>query len=181
VSTASALRRGRGRCLVVGYDGTAGSRAAAAWAARELGTTGRLVLVHGERPLHAPARADAALRDELGQAILDELMLDGAKELLDPRLTTELADEDPVTALLDAVERHRAGAIVLGAARHSRVRRALGLVSDEVVAHSPVPVVFVPAAVSARPDAPARPRRAQSPRGRNGSPKGQGSRSARRT
>lgn len=179
MSSAEALRRRRGRCLVVGYDGSAAARAAAGWAARELGRSGRLVLVHTERPLRAPARPDPSVRAQLGRAILDELMLDGEKDLLDPKLETELSDDDPVTALLDAAERHGAGAIVLGSSRHSRVRRAFGLVSDELLGRSPVPVVFVPANAGVSADGPARQASARSPRARNVSPAARGSRRAR--
>jgi nucleotide-binding universal stress UspA family protein len=179
VSGASAIRRGRGRCLVVGYDGSPSGRKAASWAARELGTTGRLVLVHTEHPLKAPALRDPAAREQFGRAVLDELMLDGDKALLDPKLTTELSEDDPVTALIDAAERHRAGAIVVGSKHHSRLRRALGVVTDELLARAPVPVIVVPAAFSAPRAAPARQRKAQSPRGRSGSTAARGSRRAR--
>jgi nucleotide-binding universal stress UspA family protein len=178
--TAPAPRRSRRRLLVVGYDGSPSARAAASWAAADVGARGKLVLVLAERPLHAPALPDPAARERLGRAVLDELLLDGDARLLDAQLTTELSEDDPVTALIDAAERHRAGAIVVGSKRHSRVRRALGVVTGELFERSPVPVIVVPASVSPKPDATARRRRAQSPAARSGSRAGQGSRGARR-
>jgi nucleotide-binding universal stress UspA family protein len=176
----TAPRRSRRRCLVVGYDGSPSARAAASWAAAEVGARGRLVLVLAERPLHAPALRDAAAREQLGRAVLDELLLDGDAKLLDAQLETELSEHDPVTALVGAVERHRADAIVVGSKRHSRVRRALGVVTGELLERSPVPVIVVPPSVSPKPDAAARPRRARSPAARSGSRAAPGSRGARR-
>ncbi len=42
------------RCLVVGYDRTESARGAVAWAAREVASAGKLVLVHSSRGLHTP-------------------------------------------------------------------------------------------------------------------------------
>ena len=44
-------RQGRVRCLVVGYDGHPGARAAVAWAAAQLAGDGRVVIVQACRPL----------------------------------------------------------------------------------------------------------------------------------
>ncbi len=150
------------RCLVVGYDGSESSRRAVTWAARTLGKRGRLVLVHAERSLHAPALADAATRAEIGHAVLDEALLDAGEELLDVAFASELSGSDPARALVESATRHRAEAIVVGAKRHSRLRRALGVVTDELLARSPVPVFVVPAGVSVAPAASARPRPARS-------------------
>lgn len=100
------------------------------------------------RPLHAPAPpaplSTASERHELGRALLDELMLDGNEELLDIHLATEVADQDPVTALIDAARRHEARAIVIGAKHHSRLHEALGTVTTELLKTSPVPIITVP-------------------------------------
>src|ERR1019366_6927197 len=118
-----------------------------AWAVSDLPPDGRLVLVRAGRPLHLPPSplTSAEERAEVGHAIFDELMLDGEESLLDVQLSTEVSDEDPVTALLEAAERHHAHAIVLGCEQHSRLRRALGVVTTELLARSPVPVISVPA------------------------------------
>jgi hypothetical protein len=49
-----AIRDASGPCLVLGYDRTDSARWAARWAANELPSNGKLVIVHSCRPLHAP-------------------------------------------------------------------------------------------------------------------------------
>jgi len=158
--------------MVVGYDGREGSRLAASWAARELSPEGRLVLVHSDRPLHAPPSplVTAAERSQVGEALFDELMLEAPPELLDLELATEVSDRDPVSALLHAAERHGASAIVVGCEQHSRLHNALGVVTTELLQRSTVPVIAVPATVEiTRADAGDHPPRGQSPRSRSGS------------
>jgi nucleotide-binding universal stress UspA family protein len=135
-----------GRCLVVGYDRTDAGRRAASWAARDLGGEGRLVLVHADRPQHAPPSplASRQERRELGRAIVDELLLEGDDALHEVELEVEISDRDPASALSEAAVRHGASAIVVGSGRHSRLRRALGTVTSELLASSPVPVTAVP-------------------------------------
>jgi len=137
------------RCLVVGYDRTDSARRATAWAMRELLPDGKLVLVHACRPLHAPPAplSTAQERARLGRALIDELLLEGEDELLDLEIATEVSDEDPVSAILDAARRHDAGAIVVGCEPHSRLRKALGTVTSELLSTSPLPVIAVPASV----------------------------------
>ncbi len=141
------------RCLVVGYDRNESSRRAAEWAARELAPDGVLVLVHASRPLHAPADplASPHERSELGHAMIDELLLEGGDALSDVEMVSEVLDDDPVSALVDAAERHHADAIVLGCERHSRLHRALGVVTSELLGSSPVPVISVPDRVGVDP------------------------------
>jgi nucleotide-binding universal stress UspA family protein len=84
----------------------------------------------------------------MGRAIIDELMMDGDDPLLDIDLETEISDDDPVTALIDAVHRHGARGIIVGCEQHSRLHRALGTVTSELLEASPVPVTAVPFANS---------------------------------
>ena len=58
-----AAKHGRGRCLVLGYDGSESSRRAASWAVNELLPDGRLVLVHADKP---PARAAVTALERRG-------------------------------------------------------------------------------------------------------------------
>jgi nucleotide-binding universal stress UspA family protein len=134
------------RCLVLGYDRTESARAAAGWAATELLPDGKLVIVHADRPLHAPSLPIATPheRHRLGNALIDELMLDGPDSLYDIDVEAEISDEDPVTALTDAARRHGARAIVIGHEQHSRLRQALGTVTSELLDISPAPVFVVP-------------------------------------
>lgn len=134
------------RCMVLGYDRSDDARAAAHWAVGRLLPDGKLVIVHAARPLHAPPSplSSAHERAQLGRAIVDELLLEGEDELRDLDLAVEILDEDPVSALIDAAKRHEAGAIVIGGRTHSRLHRAVGVVTDELLSRSPVPVIAVP-------------------------------------
>lgn len=138
------------RCLVLGYDRTESARHAAEWAAQDLAPDGLLVIVHASRPLHAPPDplSTPHERSELGRAMIDELLLEGSGALNAIEVVTEVHDDDPVKSLVDAVARHGASAIVLGSEHHSRLRRALGVVSEDLMKASPVPVISVPDGVS---------------------------------
>ncbi len=133
-------------CLVLGYDRTDSARAAASWAANELPDNGKLVIVHACRPLHAQPRpfSTAEERHALGRAIVDELFMDGEDALLDIDVQAEVSDEDPVTALIEAVRRHGARGIIVGCEQHSRLHKALGTVTSELLKASPVPITAVP-------------------------------------
>lgn len=141
-----------GRCLTVGFDRNESSRRAAEWAAHELQPDGKLVFVHACRPLHAPPSpiSSAGEREQLGRAIVDEFLLGGESSMRDLELAVEILDTDPVAALIDAAERHAADAIVVGSEQHSRVHRAIGVVTAELLQQAPVPVIAVPAGVTHR-------------------------------
>lgn len=140
-----AAARNAGRTLVVGYDRTPSSRAAVEWAAEHVGD-GKLVFVYSLRPLHAPPSPleTAEERRAFAGAAIDELMLEGKAAVLDAEIETEISDEDPVTALTDAARRHDAAAIVVGCEQHSRLRKAIGTVTTQLLERSPVPVTAVP-------------------------------------
>lgn len=142
----SGPERGAGACVVVGYDGSESARAAARWAAASLPPDGKLVLVYASRPLHAPPSplSSAHERDRIGRAFLDELALDGEEALLDVAAHAEISGEDPVHALIEAARRHDAGAIVVGCKQHSRLHKAIGTVTSELLMRSPVPITAVP-------------------------------------
>jgi len=137
-------------CLAVGYDRTESSRRAVSWAAAELQPDGKLVIVHAGKPLNAPASplSTHEERAELGRAMIDELLLEGEDSLRDLELTAEILDRDPVAALVEAATRHRASAIVIGHEHHSALHRALGVLTNELLDVSPVPVIAIPAAVT---------------------------------
>lgn len=132
--------------VVLGYDRTESARAAAIWAAARLPLGGRLVIVHASRPLHAlpSPLTGPAERRALGRALIAELLLEGPDFLLELDIEAEVSDQDPVSALIDAAERHEATEIVIGHEQHSTVHRALGTVTDTLLDRSPVPVIVVP-------------------------------------
>jgi nucleotide-binding universal stress UspA family protein len=136
----------KGACLIVGYDGSASGRAAVNWASGVLPANGRIVLVDACRPLHAPTSplASADNRREFGRALIDELLLEAPKRMLDREVIAEVSDKDPVSALTAAARRHGANGIVVGCGRHSRLRKAIGTVTGELLKSSPVPVTVVP-------------------------------------
>jgi nucleotide-binding universal stress UspA family protein len=76
--------------------------------------------------------------------VIDELLLDGEDALLDAEIATEVSDDDPVTVLTDAARRREARAIVVGCKQHSRLHKALGTVTSELLQSSPVPITVVP-------------------------------------
>jgi len=119
-------------------------------AARDLQPDGKLVFVHACRPLNAPRSPLASLeeRERLGRAIVDEFLLGGDATMRDLELVVEIIDRDPVAALIEAAERNDADAIVVGTERHSRLHRAVGVVTGELLKSSTVPVIAVPAGVS---------------------------------
>jgi nucleotide-binding universal stress UspA family protein len=139
---------GAGPCLVLGYDGSDGARRAVSWAATVLPENGRLVLVHACRPQHGPPSplSSSEERCRYGRALIDELILEGEDALLERHVQAEVTDEDPVSALTDAAARLGADGIVVGAGRHSRLHRAIGTVTSELLVSSPVPVIAVPPA-----------------------------------
>jgi len=134
------------RVFVLGYDRTDSARNAASWAAGELAQDGKLVIVHASRPLHAPPSAltTSEERHRSGKALIDELVLEGEDALFDVDTVAEIVDTDPVSALVDTAKRHGASAIVIGSERHSRLHKALGTVTTELMTRSPVPVIVVP-------------------------------------
>ncbi|HTU79524.1 MAG TPA: universal stress protein [Solirubrobacteraceae bacterium] len=142
----NAKARARTPVLVLGYDRTDSARLAARWAADELAPEGKLVIVHASRPLHAPPSALTTKqeRQRSGRALVDELLLEGEDALFDVDVVVEISDEDPVSALVAAVERYGARAIVIGSEQHSRLHEALGTVTTQLLRRSPVPVIAVP-------------------------------------
>jgi len=144
---ATKRRPAKPRVLVLGYDRTDSARRAARWAARELAPDGKLVIVHATRPLHAPHTplSTSEERHRSARALIDELLLEGEDALFDVDTAAEISDADPVSALLDAAERHDARAIVIGSEPHSRLHKAIGTVTTALLQSSPVPVIAVPA------------------------------------
>jgi nucleotide-binding universal stress UspA family protein len=139
-----------GACLILGYDRTESGRLAAAWAARQLQPKGRLVIVHACRPQRRPPSplSSAHERKTLGRALVDELLMEDTESLFDIDIEVEVSDRDPVTALCDAARSHHAQGIVIGHESHSRLHRAIGTLTSQLLSTSPVPVIAVPVSSS---------------------------------
>jgi nucleotide-binding universal stress UspA family protein len=132
--------------MVVGCDRSPSSRVAAEWAARQMRGVGTVVLVHACRPLMRPpaALSTPEERIEVGHAVLDEMLMEAGAALLDVDLELEVLDEDPVRAMLESVSAHAAEAIAIGSEHRSRVRSAIGTVTEELLKAAVVPVIAVP-------------------------------------
>lgn len=144
--------------IVVGLDGSEGSRAAARWCAGLAGATGaRVTAVHGlgklpEIFLGAPAAVAAGLglsQSEFHswkaeqQSCLERWCAPLREAGIDHQ--SALVEDAPVDALLQVAEKEHADLIVVGAQGHGgMVRRLLGGVPYKLTHHARVPVVIVP-------------------------------------
>jgi nucleotide-binding universal stress UspA family protein len=138
--------------MLVGCDRSSSARPALEWAATQLRGHGRLVLVHACQGLHAPPSVLSTPQERIeeGHAVIDELLMEAAEALLevDVEVEVEVLDEDPVSAILEAAERHGAEAIVIGSTHRSRLRSAIGTVTRELLKATPVPLIAVAEAVA---------------------------------
>ena len=136
--------------LVVGYDGSAASRAALLFAARQAGRAGRVFVVHAYEPppeaLGSPnyQRVLSERRDR-GEALLLELPL-AEEGLAGPVYDTELIGGPPARAIVAVARTRHADEIVIGARGLGRMRALLGSVSHEILHMADRPVVVIPAA-----------------------------------
>jgi nucleotide-binding universal stress UspA family protein len=142
-----------GSRLILGYDRTDSARLAATWAAQQLLPEGKLVVVHACRPQHAPLSplSTPQERHEVAQAVIDELLTEESGSLFDIDIEAEVSDRDPVSALVDAAQRHEARGIVVGHEHHSSLHKAAGAVTSGLLDASPVPVIAVPLTTTSAP------------------------------
>jgi nucleotide-binding universal stress UspA family protein len=138
-----------GRVIVVGYDGSATSKAAVDHAAREAGADGQVFVVHAYGPprdwLGYP-NYQRVLDDhrERGRAVIDGLAL-GDDALLETNWEAELVEGPAAEAILNVAHARHADQVVVGSRGRGRLASAtLGSVSHEVVSRSDVPVVVIP-------------------------------------
>jgi nucleotide-binding universal stress UspA family protein len=139
--------------VVVGIDGSAGSRAAIQLAAQEARyRTAPLMAVmaySGERTLGAPAtRPLATLRTvEEERTLTEEALRDIVRDALGARaddVEYRTVPGTPGRALVDAARTVRAQLIVLSTRGEATMARVLGAVSQHVLRHAPCPVLVVP-------------------------------------
>ena len=136
-----------GPVLVVGWDASAASRAALAFAARIAGH-GRIVAVHAHEAT-APA-ATARWQELLGQdaaersrALLAEIPSEG---LALEQVTVEARSEDgtPVEALQRVADAEDADAIVVGSRGLGAAGGLVGSVSEALLRAASRPVIVIP-------------------------------------
>jgi nucleotide-binding universal stress UspA family protein len=144
------MDEGRGT-VVVGVDGSDGSRRALRWAAREAAARGdalHLVHVWQEPQAYAPLGLGSYPLDpepiqQAARGLLDGLLAEAGE--LEPGLpvTGEVVEGAPAEALLDAAR--TAELLVVGSRGLGGFRSLLlGSVSQQVVHHARCPVVIVP-------------------------------------
>lgn len=142
--------------IVVGVDGSPGSRAALAWASRQAELTG--ATVSAWHVLRHPASLEwTVLPTNYGGAPMpivfdrDEVLASAARSLAElvaavggsQVITTHVVEGNPTTELVTAAK----GADLLVLGRHGRGGFAgalMGSVSRHCVEHAPCPVVIIP-------------------------------------
>ncbi|SDN82020.1 Nucleotide-binding universal stress protein, UspA family [Klenkia soli] len=134
--------------IVLGYDESPGARRALGLAIDLAGRLDEpLVLVFGAAPpgvVGEEAGSHTQALVELGQTVLAHAVADA--EAAGVRTVLELVDEKPVTALLQAAEKHDARVIVVGTYGETPLRGAiLGSVPHKLLHLSDRPVLCVPA------------------------------------
>lgn len=138
--------------IAVGVDGSEGSKAATRWAAREAGSLGlKLFLAHAYSPHHAMGSFHTAAypltpieNRLLPQNVLAAAAREAEKILPPDRVDASALRADARSALLQVASESRM--LVLGDERHPALSRLVtGSIIAPVAAHSPVPVVAVPA------------------------------------
>ena len=138
--------------IAVGVDGSEGSKAAIRWAAREAEQLGLgLSLVHaytGYRVMGSFVQAAYPLTpvtdDQRPLAVLEDATREAEKYLPRDRIDTAALRADARAGLLQAAAESRM--LVLGDETHPALTRLVtGSIVGPVAAHSPVPVVAVPA------------------------------------
>jgi nucleotide-binding universal stress UspA family protein len=133
--------------IVVGYDGSDGSRAALDEAARIAKGLGLEVVVafgYGVAPSGGETADHRRLLEERGEKLAAEAMAHLSD--LGARGSIAVVDERPTESLLRAAEEHGAEMIVVGTRGEGPVAGAiLGSVPYKLVHRSPIPVLVVPA------------------------------------
>jgi len=137
------------RSVLVGVDGSLGSRIALDHAARRVGPGGLLIVAHAisvlPEPIHqAVAGFDHARRDIARQLVVQQSDLVGVKA------SAEVVEGRAPSALAELARERGADEIVVGARGLGVFAAALGSVSHSLVGHADRPVVVVPQAAADR-------------------------------
>jgi nucleotide-binding universal stress UspA family protein len=146
------------RRIVVGYDGSAGSRAALERAADAAGDGGVVFVVH------AYARPHSWLGQPNHQERLDAVLDDAESTIRDLREQTggpldrvawvpEIIGGHPAKAIAGVAAARHADEIVIGSRRFGLARALHGSVARDLIRLADVPITVVPRGAAARPDA----------------------------
>ena len=135
--------------MVVGYDGSEPAREAVRYAARQVGETGRVVLVYAFDPppdyLGTPFyERHLAEHEGHGRAVLDAMRHSDDPELARVEFEHELVGGAPAETSADVARTHRADEIVVGSSGHGRLHAVLGSVAHGVLHVADRPVVVIP-------------------------------------
>lgn len=140
--------------IVVGLDGSPGSKRAAEWVAEygpalDARVSAVLIVPRSELWGLAALQVDSGpmlteLRAKLDGAWTEPLRAAGL------RVTTRLGRSDPATELCKLAAARDADLLVIGAKSHRAVYDLLGGTAHKVANHAQVPVVLVPAPSGAR-------------------------------
>ena len=135
--------------ILVGLDGSKGSRAAAQWAAQQAKQTGAAVVA-----VHAEPRTElwsmSAFQVDINPFLAEiQDLLDGrwsaALRRSGVEYSTQLVRGDPATELLRAAKRVGASMLVLGSNSHRNIADLIvGSTVHKVINRSTIPVVLVP-------------------------------------
>lgn len=144
------------RCIVVGYDGSAASRAALSLAVARARPDGRVAVVHAfDQPtgrydgVSYQKRLDAAL----GRAgVLLANLHEEVPGLSSLETSTELLAGPAATAIVRVAEVERATEIMIGTRGFGRARALLGSTAHELIHRARCPVTVIPErALTSRP------------------------------
>jgi nucleotide-binding universal stress UspA family protein len=147
-----------GRRVIVGYDGSPGSRAALERAVDAAGGDGVVFVVHAyPRPrswLGAPnyqERLDAVLAD--AEATIRDLCEESGGPLDRVAWEPEIIGGDPAEAIAAVAAARHADEIVVGSRRFGVARALLGSVAQDLIRIAEVPITVIPRGVAPRTEA----------------------------
>jgi nucleotide-binding universal stress UspA family protein len=141
--------------IVVGYDGSAASRAAIARAAQCAGEHGQVYIVHAySLPNDWLGVPDyqRLLDIELNRArdLMGRLDEQSGADLSGTNWETEIIGAAPAKAIADVAAARDADEVILGTRGHGRARALLGSVSHELIHLAACPVTVIPERAVAR-------------------------------
>jgi nucleotide-binding universal stress UspA family protein len=135
--------------IVVGYDGSAASRAAIARAVHRAGDSGTISIVHAySLPMDWLGIPDyqRLLDIELNRAhdLMSRLEEQSGHDLSAANWEAEVIGAAPAKAIADVAAARHADEIILGTRGHGRARALLGSVAHEVIHLAACPVTVIP-------------------------------------